>query len=127
MIETLKIDITEQDISDGVPGDPVDCAGGKACHRALTAAGVDVEDLNIDCSTLCFDDPDGCWEAAIPSDLSQFIIDFDYQREVKPGSYELKISKFADPDDDDCYTWDDEWDDDEIDDFDEDWEDLDDY
>jgi len=82
-VSTLVVNVTKNDILEGVRSSPGWCPIALAVRRRTKAADVNVGTMSADVGKRTY---------LVPAETRQFIIAFDMKQFVKPGRYKL-ISK----------------------------------
>lgn len=84
----MRVEVSQEDIDNGVPGRPYSCAVALAVRRAdggwVSFVGSSEVRLR-----------DHAW-CSLPEHVQQFIIDFDHGRRVEPFAFDLKCKETSD-------------------------------
>ncbi len=81
-MKTIRVNITKQDIENGVPGTTDSCPVALACRRKLKRFAVRVGTFNVWLNGLV---------RVLPRKAVTFIVRFDQRKSVKPFSFMLKV------------------------------------
>lgn len=92
-MEYLTVEVTGEDIEQGVPGDCVDCPVARALNRALGYAAGTV-DVDADEYWLGPQDNEGR-PYRLPAAASEFVMAFDSDEAVAPFSFRIRKPKAA--------------------------------
>lgn len=87
-IDTIKVEVTEQDIHDGVKASCSNCPNALAISRVL---GPDFTQVTVGAiNTLAINSNGSCaFSSRLPFGVMKWIADFDSGRKVKPITYTL--------------------------------------
>lgn len=80
---SLTVEVTEDDIKKGVPGEADACAIVRAVRRATGRRVVNIDGESVE---IMKDD----FYMALPKKAKQFVLDFDDGKDVEPFSFVLK-------------------------------------
>lgn len=83
----MKINVTQEDIKNGIPGDPYCCPVARACARALNNKTVSTTGLSINYWPTPYDFK----SLHTPSTVTAFVYSFDNGEDPGPFEFELNV------------------------------------
>lgn len=83
----MKIEVTQQDIDNGVPGDAESCPVALACQRTIPGC----HDLTVGDDTIEFDIDGDAMAFDLPAEVATFVHRFDCKDAVAPFAFDLDV------------------------------------
>ena len=86
----MRIDVTQEDIESGEPGEPGFCPIALAFKRVCPLDDIrDIEVMEMECQVRVHTRPDGWWVYSLPDQAQDFVSLFDDEWKVEPFAFEM--------------------------------------